>query len=70
MIDFLRANPWCSREEYMWEMTIPQIKLASIDFSHVEYLSEKTKSNRHKDDPVINNGDDLKNLNDLGIPII
>lgn len=70
MIDFLRANPWCSREEYMWEMTIPQIRLASIDFSHVEYLSEKTKSNRRKEKPVINSGDDLKNLNDLGIPII
>lgn len=68
MIDFLRANPWCSREEYMWEMTIPQIKLASIDFSHVEYLSDKKdKNNMGK---VINSGDDLKNMNDLGIPII
>lgn len=70
MIDFLRANPWCSREEYMWEMTIPQIKLASIDFSHVEYLSENTKKNGEKRGTIINSGDDLKNMNDLGIPII
>lgn len=68
MIDFLRANPWCSREEYMWEMTIPQIKLASIDFSHVEYLSDK--QNKNSAGKVINSGDDLKNMNDLGIPII
>lgn len=68
MIDFLRANPWCSREEYMWEMTIPQIKLASIDFSHVEYLSENKSKKR--EGKVINSGDDLKNMNDLGVPII
>lgn len=68
MIDFLRANPWCSLEEYMWEMTVPQIKLASIDFSHVEYLSDK--KNKNNTGKVINSGDDLKNMNDLGIPII
>lgn len=41
MCDFLKANPWCSREEYLWGMTVPQVKLASIDFSHTEYLASK-----------------------------
>lgn len=39
MCDFLKANPWCSRDEYLWGMTIPQVKLASIDFTHTEYLA-------------------------------
>ena len=43
MIDFLRANTFVTREEYMWQWTIPQIRIASADFTHVRYLSEKQK---------------------------
>lgn len=65
MVDFLRANPWCSREEYMWVMTVGQVRLSSFDFSHVQYLNkDKKKVNK------IGNADDLKNMNDLGLPII
>lgn len=68
MIDFLRSNTWCSQEEYKWQMSIPQVHLASMDFTHIEYLSDKDK----KDDNtvVVNGADDLRNLSDLGIPII
>ena len=41
MIDFLRANPYVSREEYLWHWTVPQVKRASLDYSHVEYLTEE-----------------------------
>lgn len=71
MIDFLRANTWCSQEQYKWEMTVPQVRLASMDFTHIEYLSEnRKKRDDDKNAMVIDGGDDLKNLNDLGIPII
>ncbi len=73
MIDFLRSNTWCSQEEYKWGMTVPQVRLASIDFTHIEYLSddEKRKKNgKLKNATVINGAEDLKNLNDLGVPII
>lgn len=43
MVDFLRANPWCTREEYMWKMSVGQVKLASIDFSHVVYKNRDKK---------------------------
>ena len=64
MVDFLKANPYVTREEYMWEWTVPQIKLASYDFTHVRYLSEKEAKANEKcyDDPQ-----DF--VNDLGIPI-
>ena len=62
MIDFLKANPYVSREEYMWEWTIPQIKLASIDFTHVKYTDDKKK----KSDIF----DGSQPINDLGIPIL
>lgn len=67
MIDFLRTNTWCSQEEYKWRMTVPQIRLASIDFTRIEYLSDSQKRNdKLKDATVL----DDANLNDLGIPIL
>lgn len=54
MCDFLRANPWCSRHEYLWDMTIAQVKLASIDFSHNEYLaSPEEKAKRQKEQAAL-----------------
>ena len=67
MIDFLRANTWCSQEEYKWRMTVPQIRLASVDFTRIEYLSDsEKKNNKLKNATVL----DDANLNDLGIPIL
>lgn len=67
MVDFLRANTWCSREEYLWQMTVPQVRLASMDFSHVEYLSDDEKK-RMKNKGVSLGHPGLNN--DLGVPII
>lgn len=66
MIDFLKAFPFVTKEEYMWKWTVPQIKLASADNTHVRYLSEKQaemrKAKRY-------DGSDLDALSDLGVPI-
>lgn len=64
MVDFLRANPWCSREEYLWKMTVAQVRLASMDFTHVVY------GDKSKKQTVIDNADGLKALNDFGIPVM
>lgn len=54
MIDFLKMYPHVTKEQYMWEWTIPQIKLASYDNTHLVHLPEK------KDKPVvINTAEDL-----------
>lgn len=64
MIDFLTANPYLTREEYMWKWTIPQILLASYDRTHVHYLSDDAIKN--KNSIKIDSGDDL--LASLGVP--
>ena len=64
MADFLKQNPYVTREEYMWEWTIPQIRLASYDFTHVNYLSEEEAENKNARRV---GAEDL--VNDLGIPI-
>lgn len=65
MMDFLKNFPSVTREQYMWEWTIPQIRLASSDITHVRYLSEKEME--MKKAKVID-GNNL--TNDLGIPIL
>ena len=65
MVDFLRANPYVTKEQYMWEWTLPQVNLATMDFTHTVYLSEKQaeKMNAKKFD----NPEDL--MNDFGLPV-
>jgi hypothetical protein len=69
MIDFLRSNAWCSREEYMWGMTVGQVRLSSFDFSRIKSGGNNGKDGR-KNLLDLKSSDDLKNLSDLGIPII
>lgn len=69
MIDFLRANPYVSREDYLWKWTVPQIKLASYDYSHVEYLTEEqAKAVKQRDNAVVIN-DVMAYMTDLGVPV-
>lgn len=75
MIDFLRSNTWCSQEQYKWSMTVPQIRLASMDFTHLEYLDteDNKKANKNKNlenATIIRTAEDIKALSDVGIPII
>ena len=55
-------------------MTVPQVRLASMDFTHIEYLSDEEKKNKQnknlKNATVLDSSDGSTNLNDLGIPII
>lgn len=44
MVDFLRANAWCSLDQYMWGMSMAQIQLASMDFTRTEYLNKEDKN--------------------------
>lgn len=46
MMDFLKAHPNVTRDEYMWEWTVPQIMLASYDFTHIVYLKDRKRKGR------------------------
>jgi hypothetical protein len=49
----------------MWEWTVPQIRLASSDSTHVKYLTDKEIERRKS---KVIDGNNL--TNDLGIPIL
>lgn len=66
MMDFIKAFPSVTPYAYMWEWTVPQIRLASADNTRVIYLSDKQleyKNAKHF------SGNNIEALSDLGIPI-
>lgn len=70
MIDFLKAHPSVSKDEYLWGWTVPQIHLAMCDNTHIEYLTEEqAKIEKMRRLAVKVKGEDDAILNDLGVPI-
>lgn len=66
MVDFLKANPFITYEQYRWGLSVPMIRLMSADNTRVHYLSEKEA--KRKKAVVVNDADAL--MNDLGVPIL
>lgn len=64
MVDFLKANPFVSMEDYKWGLSVPMIRLMSIDNTRVHYLTEKQAQNRK-----FKRIDGSNITSDLGIPI-
>lgn len=63
MADFIKTFPSVSAEEYKWQWTIPQIKIASCDITHIVYQKENKPKEKSYDNPY-----DF--MSDLGIPIV
>lgn len=65
MVDFLRANPFISMEEYKWEINPALVRIMNIDNTHIRYLSEEEVKMRKG----INLGSEDNLKSDLGVPI-
>lgn len=65
MVDFLKAYPFVSMEDYKWRLSVPMIKLMCADNTRIHYLSEKESKMRNA--TVINSAEDL--INDLGFSV-
>jgi hypothetical protein len=66
MVDFLKAFPFMTMEDYRWNLSIPMIRLMMVDHTRVEYLSKKEAERSNA--KVISSADEL--LNDLGCPVM
>ena len=66
MVDFLKAFPFISYDEYKWGLSVPMIRLMSLDNTRVRYLSEKQAEKRKARKIDFGN---KSMINDLGIPI-
>ena len=69
MVDFLKANPFMTMDDYLWKYSIPMIKIMGMDNSHVNYLSEKQAANRGVKTDDVNNKSVEELNNDLGTKI-
>lgn len=69
MVDFLKANPFMTMEDYLWKYSIPMIKIMGMDNSHVNYLSEKQAKNRGVKTVDVNRMSVDELNNDLGTKI-
>ena len=65
MVDFLKANPFISMEQYIWVMNPAMIRIMTADNTHVRYLSERELRNKNA---KMSDGSDL--MSDLGVPIL
>ena len=66
MVDFLKANPFVTYEQYRWGLSVPMIRLMSVDNTSFHYLSEKEA--KLKNAVVVNDANSL--INDLGVPVL
>jgi hypothetical protein len=65
MVDFLKANPFVTMEDYKWGLSVPMIRLMIQDNTRVHYMSEKEAKMQNA--TVISSAEDL--MNDLGMSI-
>jgi hypothetical protein len=65
MVDFLKANPFVSMDDYKWGLSVPMIRLMIQDNTRIHYMSDKEAEKNNA--VVINSAEDL--VNDLGIGI-
>ena len=65
MVDFLKAFPFMTLDDYKWKYSIPFIRLMGMDNTHVHYLTEKEAARRN----AIKVNDPTKLINDLGLPV-
>lgn len=62
MMDYLKAMPSVSMNDYMWKLTVPQISLGTIDTTRLEYpknKDEKKNGNSGEDIKVLKTPEDL-----------
>lgn len=68
MVDFLKAFPFVSMEDYKWKLSVPLIRLMAIDNTHINYLSEKQVAMRNT--KVIEKNDEKTIVNDFGMVVL
>ena len=69
MVDFLKANPFMTMEDYLWKYSIPMIKIMGMDNSHVNYISESQAKNKGMKTFDVNHMSVEELNNDLGTKI-
>lgn len=73
MVDWMKANPAFSMDDYMWKLSVPFSRIMAADATQVAYLSDRQKEEYKKrksksGDKVYE--DPMEFAKALGIPVI
>ena len=66
MVDFLKANPFCSMDDYKWKLNPRMIRIMCIDNTRIHYLSENQAEMKGA---VEFSKETERQFSDCGIPI-
>ena len=71
MVDFIKAFPSVSVDDYLWRLSVPMVQLMRFDNTHLEHLSDKEAKRRKAERDAVQIGGEygFDGLNDLGQPI-
>ena len=71
MVDFIKAFPSVSVDDYLWRLSVPMVQLMRFDNTHLEHLSEKEAKRRKAERDAVQIGGEygFDGLNDLGQPM-
>ena len=71
MVDFIKAFPSVSIDDYLWKLSVPMVQLMRFDNTHLEHLSEKEAKRRKAERDAVQIGGEygFDGLNDLGQPM-
>lgn len=72
MVDFLKAYPALTIDDYLWKLSVPLIRLMRFDNTHLEHLSDKEIERRKREDTGLHLGGEhgFNAINDLGQQMI
>lgn len=66
MVDFLKAFPAISVEEYRWKLSTPMVELMRFDNTHLEHLTEEQAKKRKRGAIHLGGEHGFEGVNDLG----
>lgn len=69
-MDFLKANPFMTMEDYWWGYSAAMIRIMAYDATRTIYLSEKQSKRIVEQKKVTKYDDPMSFMNDLGLPVL
>lgn len=71
-MDFLKQYPFITIEQYLWELTVPEVRIMAYDATRIIYLSDKqAKLNKAKKKAIVFDDTltDEELMTDTGVPV-
>lgn len=69
MMDFLKAYPFITIEDYRWKLSVVEVRLMSYDASRIIYLSDKESKKQRTVKTAQRVDNPMELMTDVGVPV-